>query len=155
MIGPVVGVDPGGITGIAVRSPFGHWALAQVTADLVIPTLVGILDGYGPPDLVAVEAFVVGPRAARSSTPAGGATARALIERVQVWCEGFDVRVALRPAAAVKPWATDKRLLAAAVPAARGMPHAHDGARHALFAAVRDAGLPDPLSSTAHHRSPR
>jgi hypothetical protein len=53
-----------------------------------------------------------------------------------------------RTAALVKPWATDKRLVAAGLlDITRGLPHARDGARHALFSAHHDSGAPDPLSS--------
>jgi hypothetical protein len=52
-----------------------------------------------------------------------------------------------RPAAHVKPWATDERLEAAGLlEATKGMRHARDAARHALFAACKDGGIPDPLS---------
>jgi hypothetical protein len=53
----------------------------------------------------------------------------------------------------VKPWATDERLAAAGLlDPTKGMRHARDAARHALFCAVRDFGLPDPLSAKARTR---
>jgi hypothetical protein len=53
----------------------------------------------------------------------------------------------------VKPWAVDKRLHAAGLlDMTAGMRHARDAARHALFCAVKDYGLPDPLSSKAGAR---
>ena len=53
----------------------------------------------------------------------------------------------IRPAATVKPWATDERLKKAGLLAVcHGMPHAADAMRHLLYRAVRDAGVPDPLS---------
>lgn len=152
MTGPIIGIDPGGTTGLAVFVD-DSWHLAQVTPELVTCALVGFADRWGLPELIAVEAFVVGPRAARSSTPEGGRIARELIAAVGFWGLDQGVRVVLRKAADVKPWATDKRLAAAGVPDIRGMPHARDAARHALYAGVRDLDLPDPLSST--HRSPR
>jgi hypothetical protein len=53
----------------------------------------------------------------------------------------------------VKPWATDTRLAAAGLmEPTTGMRHARDAARHALFAAVKTYGLPDPLSARAGAR---
>ena len=58
------------------------------------------------------------------------------------------VTVIRRPAGLVLPWATNHRLAAAGLMAPTvGMPHARDAARHALYAAVRDGGMPDPLST--------
>lgn len=52
-----------------------------------------------------------------------------------------------RPAATVKPWATDKRLIAAGLyDLTAKMTDGRDAARHAVFCAVHDAGWPDPLS---------
>ena len=52
-----------------------------------------------------------------------------------------------RPAVTVKAWATDKRLLAAGLyDLTAKMPDSRDAARHSLYAAVHDAGWPDPLS---------
>ncbi len=57
------------------------------------------------------------------------------------------VKLAVRHSSAVFPWATDKRLRAAGLyEATTGLVHARAASRHALFAAVHDGGLPDPLS---------
>lgn len=145
----VIGVDPGLTTGIArldldaFRAP----QLAQVTPELVTDIVEVLIGAQDPAEVVlAVEQFVVGPRAARSSTPAAGRATRELIAALQQEFPGRGVHVVLRAAAQVKPWATDTRLRAAGLVVVKGMPHALDAARHALFAAVRDCGLPDPLS---------
>jgi hypothetical protein len=58
-----------------------------------------------------------------------------------------DTEFVERPAAAVKPRATDTRLDRAGLLApTRGMPHARSAARHALYAAVPAGLLADPLS---------
>lgn len=142
----VIGVDPGLTTGICVLDLGDMSAeLVQCTPTAVLPILRGITEG----DVVAVlavERFVVGPRAARSSTPRAGQITRELIEELRAW--GHPDRCVLRSASQVKPWATDERLAAAGLLApGKGMPHARDGARHALFSAVADCGAPDPLSS--------
>lgn len=153
----VIGADPGGTTGL-VRfdlDGFRKPVLTQVCDPLmVLPVVTDLLGAQDPAEvLLAVEQFVVGMRAARSSTPKGGQTARELIGALAGWAiDGRGIRVVIRKAAEVKPWATDRRLTAAGL-YLRGAPHARDAARHALYAAVRDCGLPDPLSS--RHRSPR
>jgi hypothetical protein len=53
----------------------------------------------------------------------------------------------------VKPWATDKRLTAAGLLAMTAkMADARDACRHALYTAVHDAGIPDPLSAAGRRR---
>lgn len=53
-------------------------------------------------------------------------------------------------ASRVKSWATEGRLLAAGLlEPTKGMTHARDGARHALFTAVHDGRCPDPYSKKA------
>lgn len=157
----VFGVDPGPIPGIVrlhlLRDSRGvePTRLIGAAALQVTPNVLGeVLDGLdgGIVNALAYEKFVVGRRAARSATPAAGATTRDMIGRLEAWTqEHCDGRVHSRSAADVKPWATDKRLAAAGLlePLTTGMRHARDGARHALFCAVRDYGLPDPLSKAS------
>jgi len=143
---PVIGVDPGGTTGIALRVPSGTWELVQATRGAVLPIVRAMLHTYDYRAVIAVEQFVVGPRAARSSTPEAGRIARDLIGALQSLGFELNLRVVLRSASQVKPWATDKRLQAAGVPDIPKMRDARDAARHALFCATADCGLPDPLS---------
>jgi len=160
VIGPtyVVGVDPGRTTGIAALS-FTHGEVTnaqalQCSAGWAVGLVVHLLTGARPAlILLAVERFVVARRAARSRDAAAGALTRQLIGALQTAGEAHGVLVLLRAAADVKPWATDERLRAAGLlEVCTGMSHARDAARHALFTAVHDAGLPDPL---IRHRSPR
>lgn len=142
----VIGVDPGGTTGIAILRPDGEWELIQCTPGVVLKLVRQYID-YQRPTLIAVEKFVVGPRAGKSAHAGAGKTARELVGQLHALAGlHTDVAFAERSASTVKKWATDRRLVAAGVPAMRGMPHAHDGARHALYAAVHDRGLRDPLS---------
>ncbi len=154
----VIGVDPGPTPGVAALS-FTHGKVTnaqalQCSANMAVGLVVHLLVGAQPARIVlAVERFVVGPRAARSSTARAGVITRQLIGALQAAAEAYGVLVRLRSAADVKPWATDARLRAAGLlEVCTGMPHARDAARHALFTAVHDAGLPDPL---IRHRSPR
>lgn len=149
----VIGIDPGMTTGICVYD--GSRAdLVQCTPGLVIPIVSSLFAPIDQPVVLAVEKFVVGPRASRLSDPKAAQTTRNLIGALAELprIHGEQVRVVQRSASDVKPWATDVRLKAAGI-WTKGMPHAHDAARHALFAAVRDCGIPDPLSSRTTRRA--
>lgn len=142
----ILGADPGLTTGLAVLDLERRtWELAQLSPVLVMPLIGALIERY---DVVGVacERFVVGPRAARSATPRGGQVARELEAQIDDLDRVHPIKVMRRSASQVKPWATAERLKAAGI-ATRGMPHALDAARHALYAAVRDFGFPDPLSS--------
>jgi hypothetical protein len=148
----VIGVDPGRVTGIAGLSIFdgeltGH-SLIQCSHDVPRWLVRHMLDACQPVDrlVLAVERFVVRARAGRSSDAAAGEITRALIGALASIGRDHGATVYLRSASDVKPWATDKRLEAAGLNKYSTMRHAADAARHALFAAVHDAGLPDPLS---------
>ena len=104
------------------------------------------------PLFAAVEKFVTGPRAARLRETAGKTTAdmasvlAALIQRRGRPC-------AQRPAALVKPWATDERLEAAGLlEVTKGMPHARDACR--ARPVRRGAGRPDARPAASEGRSP-
>lgn len=149
----VIGIDPGPIPGIVrlhllrevERTRLIGAEALQVTPGVLVPTLDALSDGIVA--RLALERYVVGRRAGRSSTPAAGAATRDMVGAVTAWAAERRVPLVARSAADVKPWAVDKRLLAAGLlDATAGMRHARDAGRHALFAAVRDCGLPDPLS---------
>jgi len=154
----IIGIDPGPVVGVALlalgRNNRGDgsicpWRITERHALQVTPGLLGtVLDALGPSaHAVAVERFVVGPRAARSSTAKAGGAARDIVGQVTDWADRYALNLCLRSAAEVKPWATDERLIAAGLlDLTTGMRHARDATRHALFCAVRTYGLPDPLS---------
>lgn len=139
----IIGVDPGLTPGFVVlnldRDVLEQPAdVAQCSARLLY-TLVATFNADRDA-LIAVERFV----------PRGRLTAEQRVTQAQAEnLTRIHPRVVQRPAAAVKPWATDERLAAAGLlEACKGMRHARDAARHALYAAVHDAGLPDPLSKS-------
>lgn len=144
----VLGVDPGMTTGICRLDLGGGPAeLAQATPGAVLGILreLGRSEYGGVVAVLAIERFVVGPRAGRSAFPAAGRVTRELIDELQA--SDLADRVMLRSASQVKPWATNDRLRAAGLwDLGKGMPHARDAARHALFAAVSECGMRDPLS---------
>jgi len=150
----VIGIDPGPMLGI-VELHFHNGVIVapaalQCTSGLAVPMLEALLaknSDTWPRTLVQIERFVVG----RGSMKSGrhGAVTRnqvgALKEIAREHCGDWMFE---RSAAAVKPWATDDRLARAGLlEPTKGMTHARDAARHALFCAVRDGGIPDPLST--------
>jgi len=157
----VLGVDPGPIPGMAVLE-FGiddsgvyrlieanalqvsHGLAAEVATELIAQHT----RGARPPELrVAVERFVVGTRSARSGTAKAGEQTRDLVGELRHVADVSGCWYVARSASEVKPWATDERLTAAGLTACtHQMRHARDAARHALFAAVKDGRVPDPLS---------
>lgn len=148
----IIGVDPGSTTGLAVLTLVDgrYWCeqVLQVPAGDV-PKMFEDLFSWDIDSTtrIATEAFMIRGRAARSRTPKGGEHAR----RINGWILGtFPHRmVASRSASQVKKWATDRRLAAAGVlEQTKGMGHARDAQRHALFAARMDLQWPDPLSVT-------
>ena len=146
----VLGIDPGPVPGIVLLSYAEHRLVkaeaVQCSASLAPAIIAELLTLNNTDTLVQTEQFVIGRRAARSSTASAGAETREVIGEIRArW--PFTV---LRTAGQVKPWATDLRLEAAGLlEATKGMRHAKDAARHALFCAVHDAGVPDPLSRKA------
>lgn len=145
----IVGIDPGpmvGIVGIEVdRSVRSGPMIVQCSPGLVDDVLNALAEGDDV--VVAVERFVVGQRSARSNDPGAGRIAREVVEACRAWADERGIRFVERSAAEVKPWATDARLAAAGLlGVTAGMRHARDAARQALFCAVRDCGLRDPLS---------
>lgn len=150
----IIGVDPGLTTGVfavtyddALRLSSEPIALQIHGSEGVVPivrTLLARKPSFDP--LIAVEQFVVGNRASRSSSAHAGRVTRALIAELHE----LDEQVFLRSASLVKTWATDKRLEAAGLlDAAKAMGHARDAARHALYAAVHCGLAHDPLSAKA------
>ena len=157
----VIGVDPGPTPGIVLvrfnDGPFGVAHVVQCT-HLIAPEIFRMLLGIDSrtPTIVGIERFVIGRKSMRSGQV--GEVTRDLIGSLQEAFEDHDSteagrlggRFFQRNASQVKAWATDERLDAAGLlTATKGMTHARDGARHALFAAVHDGGIPDPLSKKA------
>ncbi|GAA5154726.1 hypothetical protein GCM10023340_38750 [Nocardioides marinquilinus] len=155
----VVGIDPGPTPGV-VRLTFDQAAggrlvehdVVQCSAGVLPVLLPALLEDLGPDDVVAVERFVT-----RGRLNTAQQITAAQVVQVEQLCQlsGYLPRggvVHLRSAGQVKPWATDARLdrlggkHGGLLKALAGMQHARDAARHALFAAVRDAGIPDPMS---------
>lgn len=155
----VIGVDPGRTTGIAGLSIFDgeltNHSLIQCTHDVPRWLIRTMFYGAQPVDrlVLAIERFVVRARAGRSNDAAAGEITRDLISALGAIGQLHGATVYLRNASDVKPWATDKRLAAAGMNISSTMRHAGDAARHALYAAVHDCGLPDPLSARSERKT--
>lgn len=152
----VIGIDPGFTTGVA-----GLWCVAKElrvswvnqcasSQDVIdeIHTIWSHCLKFGVPTQLrlAIERFVLSPRAARVSYTKPVQLTQTVIESVigEFQRSGS---IHLRAAVAVKPWATDSRLHALGLlDASIGLPHARDAVRHALYEAVHAGLLPDPLS---------
>jgi hypothetical protein len=137
----VVGIDPGPTPGIAVLEvTSGRLEASDVLqcSARLLWTVLPALTSYDAGVLVVVERFVV----------RGRATAEQTLTRDQVAAvQTLHPRAADRSASQVKAWATDERLeRAGLLDACKGMRHARDAARHALYAAVHGSLIPDPLS---------
>lgn len=184
----IIGVDPGGTTGVALvqmrpgadgtprycaPKAFQVKGMGASSEDAIerLQHEFGLLftAQHRPGNYLtfAVEAFVVGPRAGRSSTPQAAGLARKIIGQLHSLAHDLDAGIVTRTASQVKLWATDARLRRAdgawdirsvvdgiehkvPVPslydATAKLPHARDAARHALFSARADIRWPDPLS---------
>lgn len=152
----VVGVDPGPIPGVVMLTAGAEplrAAVFQCDPDSLLWLVTSLLaprEGERPNRVVlAVERFIVAMRSSRLSHPHGAAITRDMVGAVAALGRDLDgVTVMQRCAGEVMPWASDKRLTALGLTAVtKSMPHARAAARHALYAAVRDCGLPDPLST--------
>lgn len=141
-----IGIDPGPIPGIVALTVWDSGkpdtAVIQCSHDITSTIVGGLLDAVHLPVTLATERFV-----ARGRASAVQSLTRDLVGQLQEIAHGHEARFVQRSASEVKPWATDARLEAAGLlEATKGMRHARDAVRHALFAAVKDGGLPDPLS---------
>ena len=153
----VVAFDPGPIPGLVGLSYLDGRLIKvdvlQVSAHLCVQAFT-LLMAVGPrldnsDTYVAGEQFVIGKASMRSGSP--GARTRdmvgELLNEATKYNRTYPVQ---RPAVTVKQWATDKRLKAAGlIDPTKGCTHARDAARHALYCAVHDAGIPDPYSKEA------
>lgn len=161
----VIGVDPGPTPGICallwVDGVLTDYRILQINAKGgvrgAVETVVWLLANFPPrgvmADRIAVERFVVGRKSVVTGSQDAGQITRDMVGAVQTLGGGLvgdGGRVVMRSAAEVKPWATDERLKKAGLlGAVLGMPHARDAVRHALFCAVSDLGVADPLSRKA------
>lgn len=154
-----VGLDPGPtpglvrlvyVDGLPVRAD-----VMQVSAGMLTDALRLLLTAPSssqwaaplPEIYLGAEKFVM--KGKYSATGPGRITQQQVGLAVEC-AASLGVHALIRPAVTVKQWATDARLeKAGLLTATKGMRHAKDAARHALFTAVSDGRMPDPLSRRA------
>lgn len=155
-----IGCDVGVTCGLAVVYWDGSWghpgayqcdagsAAALLSWLVEVNTGSGVIGG-GLPVQAGIEEFRPGTGAGARGDNAS--VTRAQVEELKTVLVQANVPVHVRPAAMVKPWASDDRLRKAGLlTVTAGMPsHARDAQRHMLFCAVHDGGVPDPLSRRA------
>lgn len=141
----ILGVDPGKTTGYCILT-FTRGRYIIIPGQMVgaAGTMYALGELARGVEGVAVEQFVIGRTSQRAG--AAGVQTRRVIGHLTERASSLKVPCALRSAADVKPWATDKRLAAMGLDLT-GLPHAGDAVRHALFSAVKDFGCPDPLAA--------
>ncbi|HEY1700816.1 MAG TPA: hypothetical protein VGG75_13985 [Trebonia sp.] len=162
MIDSAVGCDPGPATGLAFLDYedgrlVGRSLLQVVGADAPV-VLRGMLVAYYSDDFStgprvgrrvgSVEKFVTG--ASAGSRGKNADVTRQLVMELTEVLQEFGYTVAIRPAADVKPWANNKRLVAAGIVSSEkamhgDMGHSYDGARHCLYGAKEAGIIRDPL----------
>lgn len=157
----IIGVDPGPTTGFAVlnwyppekpdEKPKLIWHGYQCDAGSARSLLEHLLSDWdGEWTAGETEHFVP------SNLPGSPTTVRMENALAEVALDA-GLTLARKPMAAVKPWATDKRMIASGawnsqpekslIPAK--MVDARAAARHCLMAAVNGGSVPDPLSKGA------
>jgi len=148
----VIGADPGPTTGACLALPGNSRvayayqcnapAAGSLVASLIETARLLVAAMPGSRVLLAGERFVAG-----TGPGARGRSATVTRDVIEELTAIPGTSWHWRSAAEVKPWTTDKRLeKAGLLTECHGMPHALDACRHALFCAVHDGGLPDPLS---------
>jgi hypothetical protein len=153
----IIGIDPGPMVGVVLLKlpPIGatrpepyHAEIAQITPNGLWALIAGWIEAYDI-NAIAGERFVVGHRASRVNAPGASQAARDVIGGLAVALPP-EVRRIMRSAGEVKPWATDRRLDAAGLlDPTKGMRHARDAARHALYCACADFGARVPRSAVS------
>jgi hypothetical protein len=161
VIDSCIGIDPGPATGMCFLdydngSLVGR-TLIQADGGSAVYVLKGMLASYYSTDYGigasvgrrtgSVEKFITGQAAGSRGKPAE--VTRQLVMELAEMLQLFGYAVTLRPAADVKPWASDKRLTAAGVigtSAFHGkLRDSFDAARHCLYGAHEAGIIQDPL----------
>ena len=164
----VIGVDPGPIPGLAVLAyADGHLAetrTLQCSANFIAlllreeivhakaPINGALTEDEPTTVLLSVERYLPSKMGNRMLAAGQNAQTRDMAARlVAEYAQGWPwLRTVSYPAAPVMRWATEDRLRkVGAWEITTGCAHARSAAKHALYAAVKDGNMPDPLSRKA------
>lgn len=165
-----IGLDPGETTGICLldyeNGRLTGTTVLQVDAASAVGVLQAVLTVHyidcnatmSYPGrtfgrrIASVEAWTEGAPAAGRGRPAK--VTRQLVMALAEMCEMAGYRVKIRKPADVKPWASDRRLVAAGIAGSEQALHGKlrdgwDAARHALYGAWEAGAVADPLRRDA------
>lgn len=146
-----IGVDPGPQPGMArlvyCAGVLMRVDVAQCSPGAVSAVIAALLAQLPGPAVVQVESLVTGSRTGRVRNQGDLGATRQVISAVTGTLREHNVPAVTNARAVdAKRWATDERLAAAGLlEPTKGMRHARDAARHALYLACK-SGMPDPLS---------
>lgn len=149
-----IGIDPGITSGIAwgTFSRYvnrSEWDLhaASCDGDALIDIMLWRIAAYQaagcPKPLLFAEKFIQSNR--HPGKQADFEKSRDWVASAVNMATRSGATCVLRPAADVKPWATDKRLERVGFPLAPKLKDARDAGRHLLFGAVKSGKADDPL----------
>lgn len=151
-----IGIDPGptpGLVGLLFSdSKLIKTDVIQCSGSMVGHAFEMLLKGYkdvpGIEVYLQVEKFVISRGSYR--TGSAGARTRDMVGDIAAYALRLGIHVTQRSASVTKDWATDTKLRAAGLyDATAGMSHARDAARHAMYTAVHEGNIPNPLSKRA------
>ena len=148
----VIGMDPGPRPGLVMLPYTGATLLQVYVVQCTANCLLDILDQWlsGSPSTTEVYFGVERYVHSRGGGGSPGARTRDQVGSAITLAQTHGAHTVQRNASQVKAWATDNRLETAGVlDHVKGMTHARDAARHALFTACHEANIPDPLSRKA------
>lgn len=128
----IIGLDPGGTTGVAVfnEKRMEFVKLAEIRVD-ELRELFRLMEEYRP-NLVIVEEFALYPWKAKSLSFDRMIPAQ-VIGAVKAWCHDKGITVTEQPAAARKMVSNDVVKKMGVLKMGRGKHHARDAARHVLW----------------------
>lgn len=159
-----IGMDPGPTPGLVKLTYVVDRLMEVHVIQCSANCMLDVLDAWfrGVPTKAELyfqaEKFVVGTKSMRAGSP--GARTRDMVGSTttlaQTHLSGSGApkgSVVIRTASETKAWASNGRLEAAGIFGdLKGMTHAKDAGRHALYTACKDGLIPDPFSIKAKRR---
>jgi hypothetical protein len=151
----IVGIDPGprpGLCALRFNTAKIRCATPVILQCYPASAAITMLKSILPRDvkliILSYELWIPSNKAGKLATPSAAIATGKMCARLDALpTEDDRIVVKHHSAAQVKPWATIERMEKAGLELiTKGMTHARDGGKQALFCAVHSAGVPDPLS---------
>lgn len=130
----VVGLDPGGTSGLCIWQPGLDPSLREASPPETMDILRAFALGYENTVTFVVENFIITPATAKMSQQTD---ALELIGVVKYLCQTYDQQYVLQTPSEAKKFSTDAKLKAAGW-YSPGLPHARDASRHVLLYAAKN-----------------